>query len=565
MAREVGSRRRPKLGATTNTVAAMALCALVALVAITQSQAPPPAIAEISPQANRQIKDAPDQQASKFGNGNGVGTESGTTTTTTSTTEPGEDGGPGHSPPTTTVPRKHKCVGDPPRQIEDPQAPPCVEFWEGDNGGATAKGVTRDTINVFIPNYDKTVNAGIEQLYESFFNHRFEFYGRHMKLIDGGSVSTGTPANDQAAAATVDEQYHAFISGASAPDDFYYYAALSRRGILSVNTEVQFTDEYMRGSHNIYQYFMGVDSQFANLGNWACNRLAGGNAVHAGPLLQGDHRVFGVILTKNWQDNPVTAQPLLDELNRCGEKPPVNLSYTFNASSFPNAQISAADATNAMAQMQSNHVTSVFCLCDPSEMGRIMSTATGQGFFPEWLIGSYVDIDNNLIVHGLINAPEQMTHAFGVSFQPRSVTIPSSPPVWAALEEDPSFKIGTGDKLAFAYKAYWAVFQIATGLQMAGPHLTPETFEAGLRRAHFPNPITSIMEGAAGFDDPLASHSMTKDGAEIWWDTNSQDPNGGAGQGAYCYVDGGKRYRLGGWPKGGDPFFHGACDTGAGI
>ena len=58
---------------------------------------------------------------------------------------------------------------------------------------------------------------------------------------------------------------------------------------------------------------------------------------------------------------------------------------------------------------------------------------------------------------------------------------------------------------------------------------------------------------------------MTKDGAEIWWGTDAVDPNGGAGQGAYCYVDGGKRYRYGGWPKGGDPFFQNPCDTGANI
>src|SRR5688500_1174590 len=37
-----------------------------------------------------------------------------------------------------------RCVGSPPRQTEDPLSPPCVAHFEGDNGGATYQGVTRD-------------------------------------------------------------------------------------------------------------------------------------------------------------------------------------------------------------------------------------------------------------------------------------------------------------------------------------------------------------------------------------------------------------------------------------
>src|SRR5207248_9077160 len=69
------------------------------------------------------------------------------------------------------------------------------------------------------------------------------------------------------------------------------YAAAARRGMIAENTEVQFNDAHMNQMHNVYQYFMGVDSQFMNYANWACRRLAGGNAVHAGPLLTGSKRV----------------------------------------------------------------------------------------------------------------------------------------------------------------------------------------------------------------------------------------------------------------------------------
>ena len=551
--------RRPRAGAATNLSVAIALCLVIALVSLTQSQTPPPAIAEISPQANK-IQDAPAEQASRFGRGaggDGLGDAASGTTTTTEASDQAA------TTATTVVPRTRKCVGNPPRQIEDPQSPPCVPFWVGDNGGSTWKGVTRDTINVVLPNYDAG-DPGLAVLYEAFFNHRFEFYGRKMKLIDGSSVPLGTPDQDEAGAATMDEQYHAFAVGAGPPSDYYFYAAAARRGIVAENTEVQFDDGQMNQLHNVYQYFMGVDSQFANLGNWACRRLVGGNAVHAGPLLTGSRRVFGTLLTKHWQDNPMSTKPLDDELGHCGQKTAVSITTTFN-SAAATAVVTPADAENDMLQMKEAGVTSVFCLCEPTNMGVFMHAATAQGYFPEWLLGSYIDIDNNLLVKSLVDAADQMAHGFGISFQPRAVTVGSMPPAWAAWEEDPGYTFGAGDRLAFAAKEYWAIFQIAAGLQMAGPHLTPQTFEEGLRRAQFPNPITKIMEGAAGFNDPFAAHSMTKDGAEIWWSNDARDPTGGAGSGSYCYVDGGTRHRLGTWPAGGDPFFQGSCDTGAGI
>src|SRR5437868_1214001 len=43
--------------------------------------------------------------------------------------------------------------------------------------------------------------------------------------------------------------------------------------------------------------------------------------------------------------------------------------------------------------------------------------------------------------------------------------------------------------------AYRGVLMMAAGLQMAGPHLTPETFAAGLQKTVFPNPDTPLEEG----------------------------------------------------------------------
>src|SRR5688572_3792251 len=110
----------------------MAALLLVAALALSARQAPPPTIAEFAPQAVSQIAERSEETA--------AGRESSATET-----EQGDRMQQGEAVPQNAidVARVRRCVGDPPRQIEDPQSPPCVPYWSGDNGGATTKGVTR--------------------------------------------------------------------------------------------------------------------------------------------------------------------------------------------------------------------------------------------------------------------------------------------------------------------------------------------------------------------------------------------------------------------------------------
>src|SRR5258708_14520136 len=48
------------------------------------------------------------------------------------------------------LPSKYRCVGNPPRQTEDPLSPPCLPSFTGSNGCSTAQGVTCDEIRVLI-------------------------------------------------------------------------------------------------------------------------------------------------------------------------------------------------------------------------------------------------------------------------------------------------------------------------------------------------------------------------------------------------------------------------------
>jgi hypothetical protein len=105
---------------------------------------------------------------------------------------------------------------------------------------------------------------------------------------------------------------------------------------------------------------------------------------------------------------------------------------------------------------------------------------------------------------------------------------------------------------------------LAAGLQMAGPHLTPQSFAQGLRSTTFPNPgagVAPFYQGTVGFVPGDAA--MVRDFAGIWLDTRMPGPAVAGAKnlnesGAFCYV--GLGYRRGSetWPTG-DGFYAGHC------
>src|SRR4051794_36874756 len=136
--------RRPIRGpGVVFTAIAVAATLTLGVVALDASQSSPPAVAEFAPAALNQVKNAPNPLGAQGGNPSSTPTPSAT---------PSQRSSPTPSP-TATIdqPAVRDCVGDPPRQIEDPQSPPCVNYWKGDNGGATAYGVTRDEIRIAVP------------------------------------------------------------------------------------------------------------------------------------------------------------------------------------------------------------------------------------------------------------------------------------------------------------------------------------------------------------------------------------------------------------------------------
>jgi hypothetical protein len=426
---------------------------------------------------------------------------------------------------------------------------------------------------------------GKQALYNAlinFFNDRFQLYGRTIKLqfcsASGGGSGSADQANQVADAALAaagcgggpkpfaSTMYRAGNNGA-----YYIPQMACRYKVIAVGSYSPFDGAFMdRCAPYAYQYSMLVDNQFANIGEWMCNRLVDQKAMYGGtspiraggPPLNTVPRTFGVLLEPFADDDPVSRRdaldPITERLRACGSpvsERAVIVNPIRGSSDAPTAQ-------NAILQLKNEGVTSIVCMCNFYSFGTLGRAADAAAYTPEWISSSFGlnDVDSSFILG--YDLDTQLSHTFGITFHPRIVKPLENPYNVALLEGDPSQPPDITVLVEGNLEIYRALLLLASGIQMAGPKLTPQTFEAGLRRAVFPNPITAAHAGAVGFQ--LDGHSMTTDAAEWWFDVDALGPFGDsrAHRGTVCYIDGGRRHSLGEWPRGPAPFFHAPCHTG---
>jgi hypothetical protein len=209
-------------------------------------------------------------------------------------------------------------------------------------------------------------------------------------------------------------------------------------------------------------------------------------------------------------------------------------------------------------------VTTILPLTHASNLQQMMVDATGLGYYPEWIATNYLANDYDTSSSGL--PKDQSAHLFGLMSWDKILPESQMPYYWAGKEMDPNYTHSgnaTGFNNATYSMPYWNMLLLASGIQMAGPNLTPQTFQQGLQRTAFPNPgcaAPPYYQACVGFYPD--GHSMMRDFAPVWWDNSQFTYQAGANYqhgGAFCYAYQGKRFGLGAWPNGPIPFFQPPC------
>ncbi len=449
-------------------------------------------------------------------------------------------------------------------------APPCVPIVTGANGGSTSSGVTDSTVNLV---YYQAQPGGLSsavsaatgtpaqalatvEAYVAMFNKVYETYGRHVNLIPFQATGAdGDPVAAHADAVTVAQQDHAFASIGGPGETSAYEVELARLHVLCMGC----------GDSSTYgQIKVNAPFQWANLPtadtslnetiDYLVAKLNGEDAIWAGDSsFRTRKRSFIVVSETSIPPAPghaeltnsVTKQLRAGNVHMASYSA---LSYTLNLTTLPTQAATLAE------KLKTSGATSVVFAGDPIMPIYLTKACAAIGYFPEWIITGIVLTDTSAL--GRYYNQSEWSHAFGVT----SLGVPT--PV-ASGDAYHLYRWWYGAGTSPASIAAPAIIpplqQFFTGVQLAGPDLTPTTFMTGLFRAPLTGggPTTPLdaygYQGAA----PLPSYSSPADYTFLWYDATAKGPDeeGTVGSGLMEYVNGGVRYKAGVVPAGPVPMF----------
>ncbi len=443
-------------------------------------------------------------------------------------------------------------------------APPCVEPFTGDNGGATSQGVTADTIKLVAyttdPSQDPLLASQIDaaggdvsvetaqqttQGYVDIYTSLFETYGRTVEVeffLGTGNFQDAAAAKADAIAIAEMEPFAVINGPAQVAQEFA--SELAANDILCLGRCALALPEDFSKDVAPYTWGSGPSpQQAARLSAEMIGTQVGpGPAEFAGdPTLQDQERVYGLV---HFETTDGRYEPVMEVYKEALSEYDVEIES--DVPFILDLTTQQEDARTIITKLKDAGVTTVIFYGDPITPGSISKEATAQEYFPEWVVGPTVLADTTFF--GRTYDQQQWAHAVGVSL----------PPGRGEEETRESYNLyqwfhGTAPPNN-TYAVIWPdVNLFMVGVHLAGPDLTPETFREALFR--YPpsgggptNAQTS--RGEHGFW-PYLDLWGSDDASLIWWDpeVTGETENGIEGVGMYRYANGGQRYLLGDWPS----------------
>ena len=422
-------------------------------------------------------------------------------------------------------PGTKRCVGSPPRQTEDPMSPPCIAFFEGDNFGATAKGVTGDEIRIVMSRSgcsadgdqlldldDPDHQHNVWSVYIRYFNDRYQTYGRR---VHGWEFTPGC-GRESADVTTIVERVAPFALVAGHRDEGRA-ARAAEQGMVTLFDGAH-RGFYRRHAPFVISYGHDTEARIGHVVQALCSILAGRPARFGGPEVSARTRKFALVYRSRQDADGVGVRLLTEGVeSSCGEK----------AGGI--AIAGSGDPTVDFTRWRNDGVTTVILMTDPRDSD-ILAKANTVGWQPEWfeaqLSGSHADFA----------PPDQAAHLYGVMFkrrEPREVESYS----WMALKE--ACPECPHESAETPYHWLGLLFR---AIQAAGPRLTVENVDRGLRA--IPNERSPDPFNPAAYLAP-GDHYFIKDAMLGRWDvTGARRPNN---PGCLRLIEDGLRYRIQDW------------------
>src|SRR5579875_946390 len=442
----------------------------------------------------------------------------------------------------------------------DPYSPPCIAF-SGNNGGATSPGVTATTINIsYRVTSDATTfqqqlaalggadfqdtEADIQRTIQGladYFNTHFQFYGRKLNIefFNGqGSLTNELlgQGQEQADADTAAQTEHAFaeLNGVTEPyDDALYHQHVVAFGAPYLSAK-------WMGDRAPYEWSIATECNdvATTASEFGVKELGAESgqtkAIYAGGSLQGQPRKYAVIAPDNpWYQD--CANAAIAYANAHGQPVTDDIQYQLDLATL------SSQASSVISKLSNDGITTVYCGCDPIFPIYLTSRAHEQGYYPEWVVVGVALTDTDIV--GQLFDQSEWSHAIGISYA--GPTLPAQATLGYA-----AYKSVRSDEPAHEVDLIYAqMYEMAIGIQMAGPDLTPQTLEQGFRA--YPGSIPNAPNAEFGtWLFPSGHYTPQIDSWIISWNPNKVSTYDNK-QGAY-QIDS-QRYQNGQYPTGPPP------------
>ncbi|MGQ0630520.1 MAG: hypothetical protein ACT4P1_05720 [Sporichthyaceae bacterium] len=442
------------------------------------------------------------------------------------------------------------------QQAPGTYSPACISFTGTDNGGATSRGVTSDTIKIAIRQSEQreqsdedselakeAEEAGISSspadrdremdTLVKYFNSTYELYGRKVELVRykgrGDTLAELGGGGQEAAnadALKVGQEIKAFadISALTQP----YLEALVRQKVVTIGG-LHMPGSYYR-SRAPYAWGQLVDctTLLSSAVDLLAKRFpASQNAVRAGSAtLREKPRKYGLLVP----DDAVYAQCIKEarpQLAAAGIEISKEIRYALQFSKLQQ------EAPNIAAQLKAAGVTTLLLVTDPLLPFFLTGAATQQDYYPEWFVSGTIGTDAD--VAGQFYDSDQWQFAYGQSY----LTGFGSGKNTEARKAFASMK--NGEPTATVDLAYQTLLMLFIGLQNAGPNLNPNTYAQGMYSYG-----THTGEYGQWSFSPT-DYTSTDDAREFYFDPKAISAFNNR-PGRCVPVGTGKRYRGATWP-----------------
>jgi hypothetical protein len=458
------------------------------------------------------------------------------------------------------------------------QRPPCVRpFEKGEkNGGATYPGVTAGEIKIVVvvpnhaqqetnwtqpgvvcpPNRETGKCAYLEETFEDWqeaFDYTHELWGRKVKFEYFNPSGAGEEQQRADALTVVAmKPFGVVCNGGTAGGGRIFGLAIAQAKILAFNCGGTNDDAAAQAP---YVWLGGFDfnASTINGGEVLGKMFVGKPAEYSGVAADKTKtRVLGAVKPSTGLNYDLFTKSLKQYGGKNGVvKTEVTYTVPVDTSTAATQAANQSEAPTLVAKLKDEGVTTVVAFTSAQMQRFMMEAATKLNWYPEWFFPGMGAQDIEATARA--NDQDQMAHTFGIgSLTLYVANIQDLRKQWFDWYWGPN-------KASFSQGTVGTLYTLNAGLQLAGPKLTPQTFQQGL----FAMPASggaaagqtqSFMFGY-GRSSGLPYDEYSQVGLDymlMWWNRDASGPGKilfNDGKGRFCYPDNATRYYASKWPK----------------